>query len=128
VESPLPQREDLFNAFRVVPQRRLWPWFLLVFAVLLLAGVVVQSQRERRFEIVTPRGIAVISSKMQQTQVSQVLGSPISPAHDDGCLLYGHPKLDAQFWLYSVCYADGKVKSAAAKPFETHRVEDGVIR
>ena len=127
MDTPTPRNDELFNAFRVLPRRRAWPWFLFAFAIAVMIAVVVQARRETRFEIVTPRGIAVLNGKMQAPQVQKLLGRPIAPDHQDGCLLYGHPVLDKQFWLYSVCYADGRVKSATSKPYETHRVEDGVI-
>jgi hypothetical protein len=127
VPAPAASNDELFNAFRVLPRRRAWPWLLFAFAVAVILAVVVQSRRELRFEIVTPTGIAVLNGKMQAPQVQMLLGRPIAPDVHEGCMLYGHPKMDAKFWLYSVCYAEGRVKSATSKPYEAHQVEDGVI-
>ena len=125
--APKPHSPDgLFTAFRLDEPRRRWPWFVAVAAVAVVSAVLFFTLRTARFQVVTEHGIRVIDGRMSAPEVEHVLGRPIAPDTllGEGCLRYGHPKMDKPFPLYSVCYADsGKVTRVTQHQYEAQKVD-----
>ncbi len=116
----------LFRAFKEQQtSRRRWALLLM----LPLAGVGVWALAHETAKIkpvVTPHGIRGVTDGMSPQEVLGVLGKPISMQRGaDGadCYMYGRPTLaKAEFSVYSVCYADGKMRDISVRRFASWRV------
>lgn len=112
----------MFGAFTANERRRYWPWALAITALFALAVTFAVRRDPSTHTVITPHGIKTVRMEMTQSQVTSVLGKPIAALESDGCFHYGYPKMDADFDVYRVCYADGRVREFKTERFEVRRI------
>lgn len=117
-------REGMFAAYREVEHRSIWPWLLLVAALVAVVLIAVRSTRQTYFAVETKHGVQRLSTGMGASQVERYLGHPIAIETQDGleCRRYGHLTFEQKFWVYSVCYDGGHLVNVKAGQFEAKRI------
>lgn len=116
----------MFAAYLEEKRRPVWPWLLLVAA--LLVGVVLSIRTAPRaiYQVSTTRGVMTLSSGMHAAQIERRLGHPIASEQVGGldCRRYGTPQFDQKFWVYSICYDGDALVSLKAARMEAKRIHN----
>lgn len=125
--SPTPGGdESMFAIYREPERRRVWPWLLLVAALIASVVVSVRTTPRAIYQVSTTRGVMTLSSGMHAAQIERRLGHPIASEQVDGldCRRYGTPQLDQKFWVYSICYDGDALVSLQAAQMEAKRIQN----
>lgn len=127
-----PPTPPLFQAFQARRASRT-RWITLValvagaYGLWTLAHMRATTDRERR---VAARGIQAVHEGMTIEEVGGVMGNPFAVQQSqDGkadCYQYGHPTFEKpEFPVYSLCYADGRLRDMRVRRFTLTPVGPG---
>lgn len=127
--GPASGGEAFFSAFRADKQKQRPRWILptviAVAALALVIGFLFARQSRDAYQIVTPRGMRVVSLGMTSHDVGKQLGTPMGVEKQDGkqCLRYGYPSFEEPWFLVHVACFDGdKLVSMSTRRFKAEKM------